>query len=194
MGGPRSVQRLPPSQRHLVPRRAGQDDPPADAQAPLRRLQAGESAMSYRDAIADILPRSAWIAPDGERATVRCAAARHVTFLRLSHIVPGPFAQPVETLHEREFRARFSPIYDRQAIRSQFSMSLANLGEFRVFWLPHLRRIVCRSISCTRHFRIPEGSLEVGTFSGPCKMADFFEALDFVVLRALEATAEGKAA
>lgn len=141
--------------------------------------------MSYRDAIRDIPPGSTWIAPDGRLATVRTAAGRHVSF-----------ASPLGalTLHEIQFRASFQPVYDRQAIRSQFSMSLANLGEFRVFWLPHLRRIVCRSISCTRHFRIPEGSLEVGTFSDPCKMADFFEALDFVVLRALEATAEGKAA
>ena len=141
--------------------------------------------MSYRDAIRDIPAGSTWIDAAGRLATVRTAAARHVSF-----VCPiGPM-----TLHESEFRRAFSPLYDRQAVRSQFSMSLANLGEFRVFWLPRLRRIMCRSISCTRHFAIPEGALEVGTFSGPCTSADFFEALDFVVLRSLEPAAESRAA
>lgn len=141
--------------------------------------------MSYRDAIRDIPEGSTWIDATGRRATVRTAAARHVSFASAF----GPI-----TLHEIQFRAWFSPLYDRQAIRSQFSMSLANLGEFRVFWLPAHRRIMCRSVSCTRHFSIPEGALEVGTFSDPCRMADFFEALDFVVLRALEDTDEARAA
>lgn len=137
--------------------------------------------MSYRDAIADILPRSTWIGPDGTRASVISAAAGHVTFTRVSPIVQRPLLTLPETLHERDFRARFSPIYDRAAIRSQFSMSLANLGEFRVFWLPEHRRIMCRSVSCRRHFAIPDGALEVGTFANPCKSDAFFEALDEVI-------------
>lgn len=141
--------------------------------------------MSYRDAIRDIPTGSTWIDAAGRWATVRTAAARYVSF-----VADGSRG----TVHESEFRRAFSPLYDRQAVRSQFSMSLANLGEFRVFWLPEHRRIMARSISCTRHFAIPEGAREVGVFSGPCKMADFFEALDFVVLRALEPAAESRAA
>lgn len=137
--------------------------------------------MSYRNAIPDITPRSTWISADATRATVIAAAAGHVTFRRASPIVPGPFAQLLETMHEREFRATFEPVYDRAAIRSQFSMSLANLGEFRVFWLADRRRIMVRSISCTRHFAIPEGAVLVGVYSNPCKPDAFFEALDEVI-------------
>ena len=60
-------------------------------------------------------------------------------------------------------------------------MSLANLGEFRVFWLPGHRRILCRSVSCRRHFAIADGALIVGTFANPCKPGEFFEALDEVI-------------
>ena len=141
--------------------------------------------MSYRDAIRDIPAGSTWIDSAGRCATVRTAAARYVSF-----VAAGAFG----TVHEEAFRRAFAPLYDRQAIRSQFSMSLANLGEFRVFWLPAYRRIMCRSISCTRHFAIPDGALEVGTFSGPCSSAAFFEALDYVVLRSLEPAAESRAA
>lgn len=148
--------------------------------------------MSYRDAIADIPPRSTWIAPDGTRASVIAAAARHVTFTRVSPIVPGPLLAFPETLHERAFRSAFQPAYDRAALRQQFTMSLSNLGEFRVFWLADRRRIMVRSISCTRHFAIPEGAMLVGVYSNPCKPDAFFEALDEVI-RAQHDERSGKA-
>lgn len=86
-------------------------------------------------------------------------------------------------LHERDFRARFAPIYDRAAIRSQFSMSLANLGEFRVYWLPEPRRIMARSVSCTRQFRVPPGAELVGVYSAPCRTDAFFDDLDDLIRR-----------
>lgn len=140
----------------------------------------------YRNAIPDILPGSTWIAVDGSRAIVRTAAARYVSFM-----ASGIMAPPV---HESAFRARFQPLYDRAAVRSQFSMSLANLGEFRVYWLPERRRIVARSVCCTRHFAVPEGAQLVGTFADPCKADAFFEALDVVVRMPAEEARKARAA
>lgn len=132
--------------------------------------------MSYRNAIPDILPRSTWIALTGERVLVTSAAARHVVFR-----TQGPERGGV--LHERDFRARFEPVYDRAGIRSQFTMSLANLGEFRVYWLPAHRRIMARSISCTRQFRVPPGAELVGVYSNPFKTEAFFDDLDDLIRR-----------
>lgn len=129
--------------------------------------------MSYRDAIADILPRSTWIAADGMRVVVTCAAARHVAYRD-----PEP-----AVLHEIQFRASFRPVYDRAGMRQQFTMSLANLGEFRVYWLPEHRRIMARSISCTRQFRVPPGAELVGVYSAPCRTDQFFDDLDDVIRR-----------
>lgn len=130
--------------------------------------------MSYRNAIPDILPRSTWIAADGLRATVRCAAARHVSFA-------SPFGPMI--LHERDFRARFEPVYDRACMRQQFTMSLANLGRFRVYWLPEHRRIMARSISCIRQFRVPPGAELVGVYTSPCRPDQFFDDLDDLIRR-----------
>lgn len=139
--------------------------------------------MSYVNGIPDILPRSTWIGPDGTRASVIAAAARHVVFTRFSPIVPRPLLTVPETLHEIEFRTRFEPVYDRAGIRSQFTMSLANLGTFRVYWLPEHRRIMARSISCTRQFRVPPGAELLGVYSAPCKSEAFFEDLDDLIRR-----------
>lgn len=139
--------------------------------------------MSYRNAIADIPARSTWIAKDGTRALVVQAAAAHVTFTRISPIVPRPLLTPAQTLHEREFRARFKPLYDRAAIRSQFSMTLANLGAFTAFWLGHPDRFVARSVSCTRRFRIPEGARRIGTYEAPFSPDAFLEDLDDLLAR-----------
>lgn len=129
--------------------------------------------MSYRDAIADILPRSTWIAEDGLRVVVACAAARHVVYR-----APEPIV-----VHERDFRARFQPVYDRAAMRQQFTMSLANLGRFRVYWLPEHRRIMARSISCIRQFRVPPGAELVGVYTSPCRPDQFFDDLDDLIRR-----------
>lgn len=129
--------------------------------------------MSYANAIRDIAPGSIWRGINGCVVTVLQAAAAHVLIRR---------AILTETMHEREFRDLFLPLYDREKIRSQFTMSLANLGEFRAFWLPDMAKITVRSVSCQRQFRVPEGALLVGTWSAPCRVEDFFEALDAVIL------------
>ena len=133
--------------------------------------------MSYRGAIPDIPPGSTWIDCAGARSTVRSSVidpARYVCFTREN----GARPLRLETVHENDFRREWSAIYDRAAIRSQFTMSLANLGEFRVFWLPEHRRIMARSVSCTRHFKVPPGALLVGVYSTPCKTDAFFDDLD----------------
>lgn len=144
--------------------------------------------MSYRDAIADIPPGSTWIDCDGRLATVRQSASRHVVYSTSGAIRPL-LAGLLETIHETQFRARWTPLYDRAAIRSQFTMSLANLGEFRVFWLPEHRRIMARSVSCTRHFKVPPGALLVGVYSTPCKTDAFFDDLDELLRTAADPVA-----
>lgn len=125
--------------------------------------------MSYRNAIHDIAPGSLWACESGF-VRVMVAAAGHVSFGGM-------------VMHERAFRAAYAPLYDRAAIRQQFTMSLANLGEFRVYWLPSLRRIVVRSVSCRRQFRVPDDAILVGTYSDACPPADFFAALDEIIVR-----------
>lgn len=150
--------------------------------------------MSYRNAIPDIAPGSTWISPDGTRASVRAAAARHVTFLRFSPIVPHPFAQPTETMHESDFRARFEPRYYRAKMRSQFSMTIANLGAFRAFWIGNPERFLARSMSCTRQFRIPDGARLIGTYEQPFRPDAFLEDLDDVLAQLDHDAAQARAA
>lgn len=149
--------------------------------------------MSYRNAIPDISPGSLWRGPMGAVAVVASAAARHVSWRWSATgqpvvIVPAAFPAGF-CFDERTFRTHFAPLYDREKVRSQFTMSLANLGEFRVFWLPDLGRIMVRSVSCQRQFRVPDGALIVGTYSAPCKAEDFFEALEAVILAPTQAKA-----
>lgn len=133
--------------------------------------------MSYRNAIPDIFPGSIWLGVNGCRVTVLQAAARHVLIQR--DIL-------TELLHERDFRAAFQPLYDREQVRQQFTMSLANLGEFRVYWVPGVRRILARSISCRRQFRVPDGSILVGTYGEPCAPGVMFRDLDSLLAPSTE--------
>ena len=137
--------------------------------------------MSYANASRDILPGSTWIDATGEeRVRVVAAAARFVVF----RYMPGAAGPPPGgAMSEAEFRLRYFPIYNRAAVRSQFSMCIANLGEFRVFWLPAHRRIMARSVSCTRHFRVPDDASLVGTYSAPFRTEDFLADLDDIIRR-----------
>lgn len=128
--------------------------------------------MSYRNAIPDIATGSIWLGVNGCQVTVLQAVARHVLIRR--EVMP-------ELLHERDFRAAFEPIYDRERARQQFTMSLANLGEFRVFWSPGVRKVVARSTSCRREFRVPQDAVLVGRYRTPAKADAFLEDLDCVI-------------
>jgi hypothetical protein len=128
--------------------------------------------MSYRNAVRDIATGSCWQSGDGAIVSVVQAVAHHVIVRD-----GGRRAEMPET----EFRARFAPVYDRERIRAQFTMSLANLGDFRVYWLPDYKRIVCRSVCCRRQFRVPSGALLVGTYGEPCAPSTFFQALDELI-------------
>lgn len=136
--------------------------------------------MSYRNAIPDIARGSLWVDETETLVSVVVAAAGWVTIRTGDRTL---------VLRAADFRRRLVPRYDRERIRSQFSMSLANLGDFRVFWLDDPARIVCRSISCSRHFAIPAGAREVGIYSqAPGVVATFFEDLE-ELLRGLQTTA-----
>lgn len=138
--------------------------------------------MSYSNAIADIAPRSLWIDDGGGLAQVLTAAARHVSYRLVGPIRPL-LAGLVQSSPEDASRARYRPPYDRAQVRSQFTMSCANLGAFRVYWMPARRRIVARSESCTRQFAIPDGAILVGVYSSPCPPRTFFDDLDELIAR-----------
>lgn len=136
--------------------------------------------MGYLNAIPDIIPGSIWTGEHGEGVRVISAAAKTVVYYALpGFIVPllRGSALPL-TMPEAEFRAKFRPLYDRAKLRSQFQMSLANLGEFKVFWNDDPTRFIARSISCTRHFAVPESARYVGTYADPCAAESFFDDLD----------------
>ncbi len=137
--------------------------------------------MSYANAIREIPPGSTWNDGEGRLAVVRQAAAGFVSFILRGRV--KPLVDLVETEREADFQRRFRPLYDRAKVRSQFSMSCANLGEFRVYWLPAHRTIMCRSISIRRRFTVPEDAVLVGVYCAPCPAADFLEDLDNVIAK-----------
>lgn len=70
---------------------------------------------------------------------------------------------------------------ERTRIRSQIWCCLANLGEFRLFWVPGFRRIVARSVAVRRHFRVPDGAHLVGHYAEGTTMAVIFADLEDVL-------------
>jgi hypothetical protein len=139
--------------------------------------------MAYERPIRD-MPRGAlWEDHDGALVRILDAGERHVSFRRIGG--------PAECLHEMRFRERYRPYYNAPALRSQFQVSLANLERFNVFWVPRLRRILARSIGCTREFAVPDGALHVGIYSQPCSAKAFFSDLDDVIRKQLRTTATG---
>ncbi len=144
---------------------------------------------------ADILPRSIW-EPTGPAIVPLIARSPRIRVLSTAggyvRYVRGD--EGVVLVHHFEFRRWFQPLYDRRAVRSQFTMSLANLGEFRVFWLPALRRIMARSVSCTRQFAIPAGAVLVGTYSHPFRADAFLDDLDCAIATHEHAAAASAAA
>lgn len=67
---------------------------------------------------------------------------------------------------------------ERKRIRSQVSCSLVNLGAFKLFWLPSWRRILARSLSVTRHFRVPSEAQLVGEYEHGIPAADIVRDLE----------------
>lgn len=129
--------------------------------------------MSHRAPIRDIVAGSTWNNRDGTSIVVHDTAERYVQF---TDALGARFLVP-----EGEFRARFTPIYDRQGLRSQFQMSIANLDRFHVYWIADEGRILARSIGCRRQFQIPAGAKLVGLYSHPCTPEAFFDDLDELI-------------
>lgn len=117
---------------------------------------------------ADITRGSIWRRADGSAAVVRSIAAGHVC-------ITGSTGE-IEVLHVNEFRATFteSP-YDARQVRSQFSMSVANLESFHAFWSMKEKRMYARSSACAPEDvrgaargrpALPDDAIYVGTYSG----------------------------
>jgi hypothetical protein len=77
---------------------------------------------------------------------------------------------------------------ERATIRQRASAALANLGEFRLYWVPKHRCITARSLSVRRRFRIPRGAVEVGLYSSAGSRArDILDDLSELLARLTQA-------
>lgn len=117
----------------------------------------------------DILPRSVWMDADDVRVIVLSTAGGYVRF----HALGAPVL-----MHHFAFRRLYQPLYDRRAMKSQFSMTCANLGEFRAYWFGDPGRFLARSVSCQRKFAIPANAVEIGLYAAPFNPDAFLADLD----------------
>lgn len=132
--------------------------------------------MANERPVRDLRPGSIWLRQ--EHVSVVGTADRTVLFADAT-------GGRQHALDDVAFRTRFSPIYDRARVASQFSMSTCNLGEFCIYWLARERRIIARSAACERRFAVPAGALLVGFYAAPSKLPDFFDDLDDAIRRSL---------
>ena len=72
--------------------------------------------------------------------------------------------------------------YSRRAFKSQFSMTCANLAEFRAYWIGDPLRFLARSLICERQFRVPGGAIEIGVYERGIDPETFLADLDCVLL------------
>jgi hypothetical protein len=136
--------------------------------------------MAHRQhAASDIVPGSAWPCASGVGcAHVLSSAAGYVGFLFTDGAV-----QAEERLHHDEFRRLYVAPYDARAVRSWFSVCVANLQSFHVFWLPAARKLYARSTrrsvqdafkpSRGRGGAVPQGAAYIGTYADPCTTEAF---------------------
>lgn len=52
-------------------------------------------------------------------------------------------------------------------LRSRISMTLCNLREARLYWLPDRHKLVARGVGCVKRQRLPDGALLIGIYSHP---------------------------
>jgi hypothetical protein len=134
-----------------------------------------------------ILPGSTWIGRDGPGyARVLEAVSGHVRFI--------DHAGAMRTVHHLQFRDLFEAPYEARAVRSQFSMSIANLVSFHAFWSLALKRLLARSsnrsIEDSRKAArgspaLPPDAFHVGTYAQPITADAFFTDLnDALAIRA----------
>jgi hypothetical protein len=96
----------------------------------------------------------------------------------------------VRHLHHLQFRAEFHQAYDRNAFRSQFSMSLCNLEEFHAFFSLSMRRFFARCVNrppedsfrATRGAAaLPPDAVYVGSYAKTFSASDFLKDVDDIV-------------
>lgn len=141
--------------------------------------------MSHRPhGAGDIVPGSRWPSARGPgHAIVRDAAAGWIEFTYSD----GTRVLELERMHHTEFRKRFVAPYDSRALRSQFSMCLANLQSFHAFFGRRARRIFARSVSrppeesraaARGSPAVPPDAVFVGTYYNPFAPDRFLDDLN----------------
>src|SRR6185369_14403692 len=148
--------------------------------------------MDRENPARDILPRSYWESP-GARVQVLSTAAGYVRAWD---------GAAVRHVHHLAFRSEFAQAYDRNAFRSQFSMSLCNLEEFHAFYSHSVRRFFARCVTrapeeafaATRGAAaLPKDSVFVGTYAKSFSASDFLNDIDDIVEKILGPGAEVRA-
>jgi hypothetical protein len=140
--------------------------------------------MAFERPIHDIQQGDIWIdqrwtgEPREAQVAIVSAGNKYVVFMRHREPEPPMFAE--------HFRERFAPLIARARLRSQFSMSLANLDNCHVFFSPTLRKMFARSArvdpgevfnSARGRPALPKDSLHIGTYADPVSPEAFFEDL-----------------
>jgi hypothetical protein len=148
--------------------------------------------MDRENPARDILPNSYWEAP-GTCVQVLSTAGGYV------RAWDGAEARHV---HHAKFRAEFRQAYDRNAFRSQFSMSLCNLEEFHAFFSPSVRRFFARAVNrspeeCFAARRgsaaLPADAVFVATYAKSFSPSDFLNDIDDVIERLLGSRSQVRA-
>lgn len=128
---------------------------------------------------ADIALGALWRGHGGGTARVLGIDAGYVRFMKDDGAV--------EHLHQWLFRERYVAPYDAKRCRSQFSMSLANLVSFHVFWSPMMKRMFARSsnvppsdcaVAARGRPALPADAVFIATYAEPATPEQFFEDLN----------------
>jgi hypothetical protein len=117
---------------------------------------------------ADIPHGSAWCDPQGVCVIVRSVSGGLITFTDEDGAV--------DMLHVNRFRDRYTDApYDAKRVRSQFSMSVANLESFHAFWSDSAKKMYARGAAeppervrtaARGRPALPLDAEYVGTYSG----------------------------
>lgn len=138
--------------------------------------------MARDTGAADITVGALWLGRIDGSARVLTVTAGYVRFMDTD-------GEP-QVMHQHQFRRQFVQPYDARRLRSQFTMSLANLGSFHLFFSRSLGRIFarnptldlddCRTASRGRP-ALPPDAEYVNTYTEPVRTDALFDDLNDVL-------------
>jgi hypothetical protein len=135
--------------------------------------------MAYASPIRDVVRGTIW----RDRRTAALVIIVGAGNRYVDYLPGGRNAKPV-TVWDGEFRKHFEPIFLPAREKRQFSMRLANLCNFHVWWRKDRRKVVARSVARSRDYALnADDAVFVGTYAQPCDPDRFIEDLHDAVRR-----------